>query len=344
MSNYIRKKILLVIAGDFYVNEKTRLKTNRGLKEIIDQFPEIGIMADVDSLLIATNKEEELTPALWVPTHQAVMDHLDDYDGFVVVVPLEAMLESSLAAAFVLQTASKPVLFTGSPTKILLAPPLDLEINLLGYRELGVRSNLVGAIHTVLTMPNEVCVFYGNRVMRAVQTARSHQATMRMYEPWQSDLVGRSGLGLIRTSDHSWQKYLKSPTSFNAFSSEVASLRMMPSQWERLAFSVVTADLKAMIYDISPVRQLPQGLMRFIADRPSLVHVLYSLRAVNSIQLNVPQQANVFAVTKMTPEVAQMKLSWLLAQMKDPADLPRLQDLMQRSLVGEIDPNPTIPR
>jgi L-asparaginase/Glu-tRNA(Gln) amidotransferase subunit D len=341
MSTYARKNILLIFGGDLTLPSGP--PSSQGIKQLLEQFPELGIMASLESVFIPTKKEEELTPHLWIPINQAILDHQDAVDGFVVVVPLESLLEASLATAFSLQGIPKPVLYTGSPTKELADPSPRRDISLHRYQELGIRSNLVGAIHSVTTIPNEVCVFDGNRVMRAVQTSRNQHGTVNMYEPWQSNVMGRADLG-VRIFNRSWQRHLKLPTSHNRFASETAFIKIVPNQWEKIIASVVTDDIKAAIYDISHLRQLPGALVDFMATRPDMIHVLYSSHAIDSVHVELPKTVNIFEVVEMTPEAVQMKLAWLLAQMDDPADLPRVKNFMQRNLIGEIDPYPTILR
>jgi L-asparaginase len=96
-----------------------------------------------------------MTPEHWVQIASDVEANYLLFDGFVIIMGTDTMAYASSALSFMLENLAKPVIFTGSQIPIA-------EV----YSD-ARRNLIVSAIFAASSSFNEVCIFFGENLLRA---------------------------------------------------------------------------------------------------------------------------------------------------------------------------------
>lgn len=96
-----------------------------------------------------------MLPEHWVQIASDVEANYLLYDGFVIIMGTDTMAYASSALSFMLENLAKPVIFTGSQIPIA-------EV----YSD-ARRNLIVSAIFAASSSFNEVCIFFGENLLRA---------------------------------------------------------------------------------------------------------------------------------------------------------------------------------
>ena len=111
-----------------------------------------------------------MTPSHWLQIANDIKNRYDQYDGFVVIHGTDTMAHTASALPFMLKGLNKSVILTGS------------QIPLLEIRN-DARENLITAILLAVDyhIP-EVCIFFGNRLLRDAEVQKSVQPVLQLFD------------------------------------------------------------------------------------------------------------------------------------------------------------------
>ncbi len=101
-------------------------------------------------------------PADWVRIGRDIVEHYDEYDGFVVLHGTDTMAYTASALPFFIRGLAKPVILTGSQI------PLSEVRN--DARNSLVTSMLIASDAAV----PEVCLYFGNKLLRGCRATKVH--------------------------------------------------------------------------------------------------------------------------------------------------------------------------
>ena len=166
MENLSHKKILvlytggtigMITKGDSYDVEKGYLKS--AIESIsnfyADNMPKF-IVKEYDDLIDSSN----VKPESWVKLASDILDHYDDYDGFVILHGTDTLAYTSSVLSFMLGDIQKPVIVTGSQIPISQIRS-DATSNIL--------NSLIIACSDVV---KEVCVYFNQQLLRGNRTTK----------------------------------------------------------------------------------------------------------------------------------------------------------------------------
>lgn len=136
-----------------------------------------------------------MVPKNWTHIAQDIIDHYDNYDGFVVLHGTDTMAYTASALSFMLQGLRKPVIFTGSQIPISELRSDAVE-NLLGA--------LLIAGHCKVP---EVCLFFRSKLMRGNRTLKCASETFEAFDSPNLRPLANVGLDV----DVHWQRVLPTP-------------------------------------------------------------------------------------------------------------------------------------
>ncbi|MFC5470911.1 asparaginase [Cohnella suwonensis] len=114
------KKILLLTTGGTIASVRGENGLTPGMtdEEIASYFPEQNRRYKVESRALMEIDSTNMQPEGWVRIAEAVFEHFDHYDGFVITHGTDTMGYTSAALSYMLQNIVKPVVMTGSQVPI----------------------------------------------------------------------------------------------------------------------------------------------------------------------------------------------------------------------------------
>ena len=103
----MKKKILIITTGGTIAS----IETPHGLipalssKELLSYLPDIGGQYSLTTKSILNLDSTDIEPEHWIAMAEAVREHYDDYDGFVIIHGTDTMAYSAAALAYLIQNS-----------------------------------------------------------------------------------------------------------------------------------------------------------------------------------------------------------------------------------------------
>ncbi len=144
------------------------------------ELPEFDLL-EMDRLIDSSN----LVPADWVAIGQPLLEHWDDYSGFVVIHGTDTMAYTASALSFMLRGLDKPVIVTGS------------QIPLAALRN-DAWDNLLDALLLVANHPEirEVCLLFNGRLLRGNRSVKVSSDRLAAFASPNFPYLGEIGIGI----------------------------------------------------------------------------------------------------------------------------------------------------
>ena len=119
-----KKKILLLATGGTIASRKSDhgLKPQISPEELLRYLPQVEAICEVNAVQILNLDSSNMEPKHWKKMVQAIADHYEDYDGFVIAHGTDTMAYTAAALSYMVQNSQKPIVITGAQK------PIDLEI------------------------------------------------------------------------------------------------------------------------------------------------------------------------------------------------------------------------
>lgn len=147
----------------------------RGLKHL----PSFDII-ECQELIDSSN----LLPKDWTALCQLLMQHWDEYDGFVLLHGTDTMAYTASMLSFMLQGLNKPIILTGS------------QIPMMEARS-DASENLIASILAAgnLNIP-EVCILFANRILRGNRSTKIKSAGFDAFDSPNYPWLGNIGINI----------------------------------------------------------------------------------------------------------------------------------------------------
>lgn len=274
-----------------------------------------------------------LAPANWLTIAHAILDHYDDYAGFVVLHGTDTMAYTASALSFMLQGLDKPVILTGS------------QIPITELRN-DAKDNLIAAMILAAEYPvNEVCLYFNGQLLRGNRSTKHSASSLDAFGSPNFPALGHVGIGITLNQS------LLLPERERRFQlpdydpEALAALQLFPG---------ISADQVQRMLAGERIRGLilrSYGVGNVPSDNPALMAALESAADRGVVIVNTTQcpqgavsqttyatgmrlqQAGVVAGADMTFEAAFAKLHYLLACHEDAA---LVREAVARELCGEL--------
>jgi L-asparaginase len=327
-----RSKIALLYVGGsigMKVNQKTgRIEPLESLSEVHRFLPELQKEVSLKFFSIANLGSSEITADHWIEIAKVIQSIYDEFDGFVIVHGTNTMTYTACALSFALQGLSKPIVLTGA-----LMPINDLAGD--------GRMNLVFAIRAAQLDIAEVCVALGPHVLRGSRTKKVEASFMKTFEsPNCASLVDFSRE--VTLGDHRIVRRKRTLDCKPDFDENVVLLTVHPGMPEAFLQAVLDAKPHGIVLRTYGPGMLSRELFPWLQKVTELeIPVVITSQALRGKvdlhkyrkQLTL-EQLGIISGKDMSFECAVVKLMWALTQAKTPR---RIRDLMERSLVGELE-------
>ena len=125
------KKILMIATGGTIASKEGSLGLTPVVtgEELAASVPGLSEICKLDVLQLMNIDSTNMRPRQWLQIRNAIMDHYETYDGFVILHGTDTMAYTAAALSYLIQDSVKPIVLTGSQ-KPMANPYTDAKINL----------------------------------------------------------------------------------------------------------------------------------------------------------------------------------------------------------------------
>lgn len=294
-----------------------------------DALPEFELI-EFDRLIDSSN----LMLSDWSAIAESLIQHYDQYDGFVVLHGTDTMAYSASALSFQLQGLNKPVIVSGSQI-----PLIELRNDALDNL---ITSMIIAGFHPV----PEVCIYFNGRLLRGNRSRKVKATGLDAFDSPNFPWLGQVGIhfelhkSLIRNAGN---------PEFQAINYRDEAVLILPiypgmptTLVDRMLSAEQTAGVIVQSYGVGNLPDSNRALMKSFARATEAGKVLINISSC--LQGDVLQgtyatssaldEIGMISGGNMTPEAAFSKLHSLLATVSDRTQV-RLR--MQQNLCGEMD-------
>lgn len=305
------------------------------LGERLAQMPEMDApemptytLHEYEPLLDSAN----MTPKDWQHIAQDIVEHYDQYDGFVILHGTDTMAYTASALSFMLEHLTRPVILTGSQIP-LTEVRSDARENLI--------TSMLLAAHVGIP---EVCLYLAGTLLRGNRSRKVSSSGFNAFESPNFPPLGTVGVD-IRLNDKLIRPKANAPLHIKPFQdATIGTLRLFPGITAQLLKNFLQVPVQGFVLETYGAGNAPandQAFLDVIQEATGrgvvIVNCTQCLRGSVSMDDyatgNALSQAGVISGFDMTPEAALTKLLYLFSQDLGP-DVIRQE--MQRDLRGEL--------
>lgn len=125
------KKILMIATGGTIASKETENGLTPAMtgEELAANVPGIKDKCEITVMQLMNIDSTNMRPRLWQLMSDTIIEHYNDYDGFVILHGTDTMAYTAAALSYLIQDSPKPIVLTGSQ-KPMGNPYTDAKINL----------------------------------------------------------------------------------------------------------------------------------------------------------------------------------------------------------------------
>lgn len=311
------KKIGLLITGGTTLDEKaiwdSSINTAKDINAWMKHMPELSLIAEITPIFVCSGNSQLSGIKLWQAISQQIYKIYNDYDGFVILSDVDAILFNGVALSFSLLNLHKPIILTGSQiTKEAVKQPDWRVKKLKSYGGLGIKSNLINAVQLATLELPALGIIFGNRCIRAVKAVRTAYQALNIFKSADDTYLAKIDFGISLMEKPEAVKgrlVLK-----NKFEPSVLQIKYFPG----LDFNLVKDSI-----------QKSRGvLLEGLGSEPIAKEFLDSLSKAripvliyNKLGLPRYNSKNFIEVSNLTLATALIKFQWALGQASNSEDL-----------------------
>jgi len=314
-------------------------------EEILMFAPEIKEIAEVSAEILFSILSENMRPEYWIKIIQSVVSAFKEGNsGIVIAHGTDTMSFTASALAFALKKLPGPVVMVGSQ-RSSDRPSSDSTINLISSILLakhGEFAEVAVAMHGE-SSDSHVLAHRGVKV-RKMHTSRRDAFQSINDIPLAKVFWREKRIKMLRTD------FIKRSDEVEAspkFKEKVFLLKFYPGLRPEIVDYLVSSGVRGIIVEGTGLGHTSDQFVDVFrrAEKEGVFVGMTSQCLFGRVNMNVYttgrllQQAGVTPLEDMLPEVALVKLMWVLAHETDLAEVRRL---MQSNLVGEINLRHTI--
>jgi len=304
--------------------------------DFLRAYPELSRIARIEPKILFSILSEEITPAHWRRMAEAVKEALEGgARGVVVAHGTDTMAYSSAALSFMLDGLPGPVVFVGSQ-RSSDRPSTDAALNVLSAVRLaasGRPGEVVAVMHG--STSDTFCLIHRGVRMRKMHTSR-RDAFMSVSEPPLGIITGER----IQLREDATPPGEGGVVVRTEMEEAVQLLQATPTLTPQVLDRVLEVSKGVVIAGtgLGHMRgELTERVKYWVEEGRAVV--VASQCIFGRVNLNVYRtgrkllEAGVIPASDMPPEVAYVKLMWVLGQTSDPEEV---RGMMMRNLRGEI--------
>lgn len=319
------KNILLIATGGTIASKSTEsgFMPLISSEEILECIPEVRSFCQITAIQLMNLDSTNIGPEHWIMMEMCIMEHYDQYDGFVIAHGTDTMAYSAAGLSYLLQNSKKPVVFTGAQKSIYMADT-DAKRNLKDAILFAADKESHG-VHIIF----DGKAIIGTRA-RKIRTKSFHAFSSIDFP---ETAVVREGKIIRYIRDI---PYTDRPLSYHVMNPKVFLLKLIPGTSANI-FQYLKKDYDAVIIEGFGVGGIPQyekadflqAMEEWVVSGKTLVmttQVPYEGSDLTRYQVGFHAKETLKAMEAytMTLEATVTKLMWILGQTKDPEEIQRL--------------------
>ena len=308
-------------------------------QEIYATVPELSALANIRVVEACNVFSEHMTPQLWVKIGETIAKEINGgASGVVVAHGTDTMGYTAAALSFMLRGLFRPVVLVGSQ-RSSDRPSSDAALNLISAVTVAGRSD-IAEVCVVMhgSMEDDFCLIHRGTRVRKCHTSR--RDTFQSINDIPVGMVRGRELKFFR-DDYNRAGPEGKVKIEGKFEPRVALLKVTPGMPSSVIDGTLAAGDRGIVLEGTGLGHAPETLFEGIkhAVAKGVPVVMTSQCLWGRVDMKVYStgrdllQLGVIPGEDMLPEVAWVKLMWLLGQTKDPKEI---SELMQRNLAGEI--------
>lgn len=313
------------------------------IDELLEWLPELGDIALIRGREIMKLFSEDMKPSHWELISQEVYKEMrEGADGVVIAHGTDTMSFSASALAFSIANKPVPVVFVGSQ-RSSDRPSSDSDFNLLSAFITAARAPFA---ESVIVMHAESSDTFA-AVHRGVKVRKMHTSRRDAFQsindkpiaivnPFTREIkiIGR----IVEQRDKG-----KEPLLRNKFDERVALVKFYPGLQKEILDFLVDKGYHGIVIEGSGLGHISNDLIDSVkrATESGIPVVIASQCLFGRVNLNVYStgrrllEAGAIPASDMLPEVAYVKLSWILGSLS--RELSEVRKLVLMNFVGEIN-------
>lgn len=315
--------------------------------DLITMCPEISHIANIKTVPLMSKMSEDMNPNDWIEIAKETRKHLidDNISGIVITQGTDTMHFTTAALSFMLQDLNKPVIVTGAQRSIDRGSS-DAFINLICSVNAAANFEGVGVFLCMHATSNDDCCYLhlGTKV-RKMHTLRRDAFRSINAKPVAKVHIENDKIEIL--SD----KYLLRPeekkeTKIIAhFEKKTALLYVYPGIDENVLDYYKNNNFKGIVIAATALGHVPHGMiskLKTFVDSgiPVVISTQTLYGRVDPLVYSPLRELSIGAgcifAEDIMPEVAYVKLGWILSQTHD---LNEVAKLMHKNISYEIDKN-----
>lgn len=293
------------------------------------QLDELRMVADFEPFFLSGERETRLGSKELVVLGETIRTLYDDFDSIVVLHRLQTIEYAAAAVSLMVQNPGKPIVFTSSPYTVhghganAKLTPVFAE-----YHGLGVKANLLNALHIATSDVRGVMLMFGNRLMPGPHVERNSDVAVNPFTTIGDHTYGAVDFGLRLTMQRAPRRLRKKPVYRIALANDVHAIAALPAlSLGHAGFPMQGA--KAIILRMEEKQSFDSLTMEDLAQiaRETLVVIHAPRGLVHALP------PGIVGITNMTYPMTFVKTMWVLSQTETRANAARL---LTKNIVGEV--------
>jgi glutamyl-tRNA(Gln) amidotransferase subunit D len=308
-------------------------------QEIYSAVPELADIANIKVKEACNVLSENMTPRLWIKTGRAVANEINDgAKGVVVAHGTDTMGYTAAALSFMLRGLFRPVVLVGSQ-RSSDRPSSDAAMNLISSVVVAGRSD-IAEVCVVMhgSMNDDFCLIHRGTKVRKCHTSR--RDAFQTINDLPLGMVRGGNITLLREDYRRATNEGKVEVD-DKFEEKVAIVKVFPNMSGEIIEALLDMNYKGIVLEGTGLGHTPKSLFASIkkAIGQGVPVVMTSQCIWGRINMNVYStgrdllRIGVIPGEDLLPEVAYVKLMWLLPKT---SDLDELRKLMLTDYAGEI--------
>ena len=324
-----KKKVLLIATGGTIASKRSHhgLKPQITPDELISYIPQVGNICDVYTIQLLNLDSTNVEPMHWKMMVQAVKEHYEEYDGFVIAHGTDTMAYTAAALSYLIQNSKKPIVITGAQK------PIDMEIT-------DAKSNLLDSfLYATDDASQGVQIVFDGKVIAGT---RAKKVRSKSYNAFSS--IDYPCLAMIQ--DMNIMRYIpmlpyeEEVQFYEEMNDNVYLMKLIPGMKPRVLQSIFE-QYDSIVVESFGVGGIPKSLAdefyRFCQLYPQKVIVMATQVAhegsdmtVYEVGRNIKVNCSILESYDMTLESVIAKLMWILGNLDVTKD--NIEDIFYKSI------------
>ncbi|MEL9929357.1 MAG: Glu-tRNA(Gln) amidotransferase subunit GatD [Sulfolobales archaeon] len=317
------------------------VRPSASVEELIESIPEVAEIAYIDSETLFNILSENMKPEYWEEIARKIYESMrEGFKGVVVTHGTDTMSFTASAIAFAIQNMSVPVVFVGSQ-RSSDRPSSDAALNFIGALIVASRSPIAESVIAMHSSSSDDLI----GVYRGVKTRKMHTSRRDAFKSINEPpiaLVNPYTKEIRITGRIFRERGDREPILMNGFEKKVSLLYSYPGIDPEIIDFLVSRGYRGIVIAGTGFGHVPEYLIPSIrrASQNGVAIAVTSQTLFGRVNLKVYQtgremiMAGVIPCEDMLPEVAYVKLSWILRRTDNMEDVRRI---MTANIAGEIN-------